>query len=72
MHVSADTQNYTHYPWEWIGIGILVLCILGIGLIITTDRTTTTNRQIGIEAQLQALEHRLQLHEQATSPEEPE
>ena len=65
---TADTQNYARYPWEWIGI--LTLCLLGIGSVIVIDHITTTNRQKRMEDQLQALEHRLQLHEQSTSPEE--
>ncbi len=67
---TADTPNSTRYPWEWVGI--LIICILGIAGAILADRNTTSNRQQGLEAQLQALEHRLHLHEQATSPEENE
>ncbi|KAI9552642.1 hypothetical protein GHT06_020513 [Daphnia sinensis] len=62
-----DPQTHNRYPWEWIGI--LILCMVGSGVAIAADRLKTTSRQQNIEAQLQALEHRLQLHEQATSPD---
>ncbi|KAK4006792.1 hypothetical protein OUZ56_011950 [Daphnia magna] len=64
------TQTYPRYPWEWIDI--LILCMLGTGVAIAADRTKTASRQQKIEAQIQALEQRLQLHEQATSPDETE
>ncbi|KAK4027569.1 hypothetical protein OUZ56_016611 [Daphnia magna] len=45
---------------------------LGAGIAIAVDRTKTASRQQKIEDQIQALEHRLQLYEQATSPDEAE
>jgi hypothetical protein len=65
---TVDTPHYNRYPWEWIII--LSLCILGIGSVIVTAHTRTTTHQNELEAQLQTLKHRLQLHEEATSPEE--
>ncbi|KAK4017446.1 hypothetical protein OUZ56_032757 [Daphnia magna] len=68
--MDPPTTTFPCYPWEWIGI--LILCMLGTGVAIAADRTKTASRQQKIEAQMQALEHRLQLHEQATSPDETE
>ncbi|KZS05346.1 Uncharacterized protein APZ42_031494 [Daphnia magna] len=65
-----NTQTYSRYPWEWIGI--LILYMFGTGVAIAADRTKTANRQQKIVAQIQALEHRLLLHEQTTSSDETE
>ncbi|KAK4013962.1 hypothetical protein OUZ56_026510 [Daphnia magna] len=65
-----NTQTYPRYPWEWIVI--LILCTLGTGIAIAADRTKTASRLQKIEAQIQALERRLQLHDQATIPDETE
>jgi hypothetical protein len=67
---TVNTLNYNRYPWEWVFI--LTLCILGIGSIVVAAHTKITARQNGLEAKLQTLKHRLQLHEEATSPEENE
>jgi hypothetical protein len=67
---TVNTPKYNRYTWEWIFI--LTLCILGIGSVIVAAHTKTTTRQNGLEAQLQTLEHRLHLHEEATSPEKTE
>ncbi|KAK4006744.1 hypothetical protein OUZ56_011902 [Daphnia magna] len=72
---TRQTQHRRHAelsPLPVEVIAILILCMLGAGIAIAADRTKTASRKQKIEDQIQALELRFQLHEQATSPDEAE